>query len=116
MLIKSPKPLFFLGLAFSSVLFASQANAGCVTGTKADYGQAAPPTTAYYALKVDGATKWVNVNNGDTVRFDVNGKQFGWHFDTCKDYSIVKLSAIAPGDTDVGATRIYVSLNPVYMN
>lgn len=116
MLIKSLKFPFIFSLAFSGALLASHANAAYPSGTKADYGQAVPANTVDYTVKVNDATKWVNVNNGDTVRFDVNGKAFAWHFDIYGNEKIVKLSEIAPSGTDTGAVKIYVGPNPLYMN
>lgn len=116
MFTKSLKSLVVLSLAFSGALPASHANAAYPSGTRADYGQTVPANSADYTVKVNDATKWVNVNNGDTVRFDVNGKQFAWHFDIYGNDKIVKLSDIAPSGTATGAVKIYVSPNPLYMN
>jgi len=116
MFTKSLKSLFVAGLALSSLLVASYADAAGPTGTKSDYGSAVSAEAADYALKVDSSTKWVNVNNGDTVRFTVNGKDFTWHFDTYKNHSIVKLADIAPADADAGPVKVFVAMNPLYMN
>jgi hypothetical protein len=110
------KPSFAAGLVLSSLLLASGADAAGPTGTKSDYGSAVPAESADYAVKVDASTKWINVNNGDTVRFSVNGKEFTWHFETYKNHSIVKLADIAPADTDAGPVKVFVAMNPLYMN
>ena len=116
MFTKSLKTLLAFGFALSSLVFASGANAAGPTGTKSDYGSAVPANAADYALTIDTSTKSVNVNNGDTVRFSANGKEFTWHFDTFKNHSIVSLASIAPAGTDVGAVKVYVGMNPLYMN
>jgi hypothetical protein len=116
MLTKYLKPLFVASLALSSLLLASGADAAGPNGTKSDYGSAVPAESADYAVKINASTKWINVNNGDTVRFSVNGKDFTWHFDTYKNHSIVKLASIAPADTDTGAVKVFVAMNPLYMN
>lgn len=116
MITKSFKLLLVLAFASSSTLFASGADAAGPNGSKSDYGFAAQSNAADYALKIDASTKWLNVNNGDTVRFSVDGKEFTWHFDTYKNHSIVKLATIAPADAQVGGVKVFVAMNPLYMN
>jgi hypothetical protein len=116
MLTRPLKTLLAFGFAFSSVLLASCADAAGPTGTESDYGSAVAADAADYTLKVDGQTKWLNVNDGDTVRFNVKGKEFTWHFDTYKNHSIVNLASIAPADADAGLVKVFVAMNPLYMN
>jgi len=113
---KAFKTLLALSFALSSALLASDAGAAGPAGTKADYGAPAVATVADYHLNVNAATKWVNVNNGDTVEFDVGGRNFTWHFDTFQNTTILNLATIAPAGVPVGAVKVFVAMNPKDMN
>jgi hypothetical protein len=80
------------------------------------YGEAVPASTPDRSVTLTAQTKSVNVDDGQTVRFDANGKSFVWHFDTLSDTPNFDLSAIAPKDIDVKGVRVYVNANPLYRN
>lgn len=101
--------ILLVGLLFLCTTFAADVQAQGPTGTKADYGGEAPARTADYRITITAATRWVNVNNGDTVQFDVGGKAFTWHFRTFKGAKIFKLSLIAPAGMAVGDVRVFVA-------
>ena len=65
-------------------------------------------------ITIKPGTKWVNVNNGETVAFSVSGKTFTWHFDTLPAEDQFRLQTIAPEGVDVGAVTVYVASNPLY--
>lgn len=65
-------------------------------------------------IVVDAGTRNINVENGETVRFDVNGKSFAYTFNTFGNETAFDLSAIAPGDVMVPAVHVYVAPNPLY--
>lgn len=90
--------------------------ATAATAATAIYGQPAAGAAADKQVALRPDTRWVNVNNGDTVRFSAGGKSFVWHFDTLQDSPTFALGAIAPRDVDVGAVRVYVAANPLYRN
>ena len=71
-----------------------------------------PNADRHVVIKAD--TKWVNIDDGDTVEFNVDGKSFTWHFDTLRGESAFELSKIAPQDVDVGKVVVYVAANPLY--
>lgn len=77
-------------------------------------GMAASAAGADRQITINATTKWVNVNNGDTVTFNVNGKTFTWHFDTLHAEEAFDLSQIAPEGVDVGMVTVYVGSNPLY--
>ena len=83
-------------------------------GTTANYGSAASAGFADREIMIKPGTKWVNVNNGETVAFTVNGKTFTWHFDTLRAEDQFELQQIAPEDVDVGVVTVYVASNPLY--
>jgi hypothetical protein len=121
MILQKHKAILMLSLACSSVFLATSAQAahmgaGAPTGTIADYGSAAAAQGADTQVTVTPETKWVNVNNGETVQFLVSGKTFAWHFDTFQNSPILNLSAIAPPDVNVGKVKVFVAPDPLYMN
>lgn len=95
---------------------AADASATVNVNGRASYGGAAPTGTADYKLVVTPEKKWLNVNNGDTVEFDVGSKEFTWHFDTLHDHVALPLSTIAPAGFDAGAARIFVGRDPRTLN
>ncbi len=82
--------------------------------TQSLLGEAAPATAADQTITITPATKYVNVQGGEVVNFDVGGKTFTWDFDGADSRSF-DLSQIAPpGLVDHNVTA-YVSPNPLYM-
>ena len=78
------------------------------------YGSAASAASAQREIDVTATTKWVNVTNGETVRFNVDGQSFAWNFGTLRNETSFDLSAIAPKDVHVPMVRVYVASNPLY--
>jgi len=112
---KSTRISFLLSAcALSAALLANGAQAAGPTGTAADYGSAVADSAATEAIEVTQGTKYVNVNNGDTVHFVSNGKSFTWHFETFPSTTSIDLSAIAPKDLHVSGVRVYIGANPLF--
>src|SRR5471030_1480501 len=65
-------------------------------------------------IDVSASTKWINVVNGETVRFNVDGQSFVWNFGTLRGETSFDLSAIAPKNLQVPMVRVYVASNPLY--
>ncbi|MYM66121.1 CzcE family metal-binding protein [Pseudoduganella sp. FT55W] len=78
------------------------------------FGMASAAANADRQITINADTKWVNVNNGDTVTFDINGKRFTWHFDTLHSEEAFDLSKIAPEGINTGMVTVYVASNPLY--
>ena len=83
-------------------------------GTTTNYGSVANSSFADRVITITPGTRWVNVNNGDTVAFTVNGKTFTWHFETLHAEDQFALEKIAPEGVDVGMVTVYVASNPLY--
>lgn len=81
-----------------------------------DYGAAVAAQNAGKTIVLTASTKWVNVNDGDTVTFVRDGKMFTWHVDTLRGADDFKLSAIAPKDLMADNVEVYVASNPLYRN
>ena len=67
-------------------------------------------------VAVEASTRWVNVTNGQTVRFDVGGRRFTFAFDAWPGTDSVPLSAIAPKGVAVPDVRVYIAANPLYQD
>lgn len=78
-------------------------------------GAPAPAVAATRTVVIAAGTRYVNVNQGDVVRFEINGKTFVWQFDTLHTRSF-DLAAIAPDVITAGHVRVYVDQNPLYRN
>ncbi|MYM25108.1 CzcE family metal-binding protein [Duganella sp. FT135W] len=78
------------------------------------FGMATAAANADRHITIGANTKWVNVDNGDTVTFDINGKSFTWHFDTLHSEEAFDLSKIAPEGVTTGMVTVYVGSNPLY--
>ncbi|MGK5033055.1 CzcE family metal-binding protein [Janthinobacterium sp. MDT1-19] len=80
------------------------------------FGSAAPAPSATCTITISSATKYVNVTQGDVVKFDVDGKTFTWQFDTLRTKASFDFSAIAPSGVNTHGVRVYVAANPIYAN
>jgi hypothetical protein len=83
---------------------------------KSDYGSATATTNATKRIAITPGTKSVNVTDGETVEFNVDGKSFAWSFQTYPNETQFPLSKIAPEDAKVDGVRVYVARNPLYRN
>jgi len=96
-------------------MLASAAQAQSPTGGPADYGTQVAPDTPARVVNIDATTTYVNVEDGETVKFNVNGKSFVWHFDTYPETFSVKLSRIAPAGLAIKGVTVYIDGNPLYL-
>ena len=90
--------------------------AGRPTATCAGATSGLAATSATRAITISSATKYVNVTQGDVVKFDVDGKTFTWQFDTLRANASFDFSAIAPSGANTHGIRVYVAPNPTYAN
>lgn len=81
-----------------------------------DAGRVIMSDTADRDVAVDASTRWVNVTNGQTVRFTVGGQHFTFMFDAWPSTDSVPLSAIAPKGVTVPDVRVYIAPNPLYQD
>jgi uncharacterized membrane protein len=79
------------------------------------YGMPAPDAGAQTVVLKDG-TRYVNVNDGETVRFVHGDKSFSWTFNTPERGAVVALDALAPREFDVHGVTVYVAPDPQYYN
>lgn len=96
----------------AAALTAGAAHAAVNPATQ--FGMLTQASNADRHIVIDAGTKSVNVNNGDTVTFDVNGQSFTWHFETLHSEEVLDLAKIAPQGVDAGMVTVYVASNPLY--
>jgi plastocyanin len=87
-----------------------------VSTEAAKYGQIVPANSTRKEIVVKPDTKWVNVRDGDTVRFVADGRNFTWHFATYPNTTHLDLATIAPQDFPSGKVTVYVAQNQLYRN
>lgn len=104
--------LTLVGLTSTALM--STAQAAGPSGTAADYGSQAPATAAARTIVINSDTKWVNVENGETVQFSVGGQSFTWNVSTFPGATSFDLSKIAPAGVKLSNVRVYVASNPLY--
>jgi hypothetical protein len=118
MLLKSRKFAVMAACSLSILTGAAQAHVQAqeLHASNAVYGQPETAGVAGREITITPTTKWVNVKNGENVRFAVAGKVFTWHFDTFRESDSFALSAITPHGLVAPQIQVYVSPNPAYSN
>ncbi|WP_395400941.1 CzcE family metal-binding protein [Pseudoduganella sp. UC29_106] len=80
------------------------------------FGSAARTPEATRTVVITPWTKYVNVDQGDVVTFQIDGNAFTWQFDTLRPDTSFNLSAIVPAGFNARGVRVYVAPNPTYRN
>lgn len=97
-----------------SAALASGAIAAGPTGEQADFGSAVEASAAARTIEIKPSTTYVNVTDGETVKFAVDGKEFSWHFRTWPNVYQFQLEKIAPKEALASGVTVYVARNPLY--
>jgi hypothetical protein len=113
-MLNNKRTILLLSLGLASIVQAAGASAAGLTGTSADFGVPVPTAVADRQIDVGTSTKSVNVTDGESVKFNVNGQSFTWHFDTFQQGTVVDLSKIAPPDAGVQGVQVYVAPSETY--
>ncbi|GGC57378.1 CzcE family metal-binding protein [Undibacterium terreum] len=98
-----------IGLAFIATAVSSLA----ATGSDL-LGEPAPADKATRTISIDANTRYVNVEGGETIRFEINGKAIAWVFDG--SVSSFDLERVMPNGLLDHKVMAYVSPNPLYSN
>ena len=77
--------------------------------------ETAPAAAANRTITIAPDTRYVNVQGGQTVRFDVGGQTFSWDFDGAETVGSFDLNKVAPPGLLDHPVTAYVSPNPMYM-
>ncbi len=99
-------------LGIAAILSASLTSAAqAANANRNPYGDAANNEAAERTIALTSKTRWVNVADGEVVRFSKDGRTFAWHFATLNDAPF-DLSAIAPAGIGVQGVRVFVAADP----
>ena len=98
----------------ASAAIAFSANAARPAGDASDFGAPAANTAAARTITIKPTTKYVNVTDGETVTFVVDGKQFSWHFSSWPSAQQIALDKLAPKDTVASGVTVYVERSAQY--
>lgn len=80
------------------------------------YGSYVATAATGRIINVNANTKYVNVDDGETVTFVKDSQQFTWNFETSRGAENMPLSAIAPAGFTANKVQVYVASNPLYRN
>ncbi len=100
-----------IALGFSSISMMPNAYALGGRGADTYFGFSAPDTSGGRQINITAKTKWVNVTSGETIRFNVDGKVFTWHFESLNQQPF-DLSKIAPEGMHLDGIRVYMAADP----
>jgi len=104
----------FRQFAIATVLLASLTSMAQAANINLNtHGDPANSASAERTIKLAPTTRWVNVTDGETVRFTKDGHTFAWRFSTINS-AMFDLSTIAPADVDVKGVRVYVAANSAF--
>lgn len=103
----------FSKIVISATLLMSFAGANAVAQVADPFGMAANRVMPEREIPVNASTKYVNVAQGEIVKFVSQGKSFTWKFDT---FGLLpfSFSKIAPQGFDSVNATVYLSPNPLY--
>jgi hypothetical protein len=96
-----------LALTLSSGIAAAHA-------ASSDYGMNAAAASPARQITLQANSRYVNVADGETVRFVMGEQSFVWHFSTLRGETSFDLAEIAPQGWQLPAVRVYVATNPLY--
>ncbi|HEU0204655.1 MAG TPA: CzcE family metal-binding protein [Burkholderiaceae bacterium] len=87
---------------------------------KAQFGEPGLATSFDRTIAVSPGSRWVNVTDGETVRFVIRNAEgteqsFSWHFSTYPSRGHIDLRALAPADINLDhPVEVYVAPNPEF--
>ncbi len=96
-----------------SALFVSLAAANSMAQVSDPYGTVASQALPDRIVQVDGGTKFINVHQGEVIKFVFQDQSFTWKFDTFNRMSF-EFGVIAPKNFANSKAVIYLDPNPLY--
>jgi hypothetical protein len=76
------------------------------------YGTPADPSDALRTIVIRPDTRYVNVTEGDVIKFVSGDKTFAWKFDTALTVRDFDLNEVAPPGTLDHPVRAYIAVGP----
>jgi hypothetical protein len=110
--MKITKSLF--AFAFAASAFALNAQAGVFDVSPKIYGAPATASAAQRVIDITPETKSVQVTNGETIQFNINGAPFTWKFDLYHQEGALDLATILPQELQANGVKVYVGESPEY--
>ena len=101
-----------IAFAFATAAYAVSTQAA--TTDAGAYGMPAATAAANRVVNVAPGLKHINVINGETVTFNIEGRPFTWTFQLYHQEGALPLSAILPGELHADGVTVYVSADPSY--
>jgi len=84
--------------------------AGAAVPTKL-LGEPVAPDRAQRTIVITPTTRYVNVTEGDVVKFVADGTAFGWNFDSPPELGSFELNRVAPAGALDHRVTVYVARN-----
>ncbi len=94
-------------------LLSIAASASLAAGGTDRFGNAVPVSGNQRTIELTPSTRYLNIEQGQTVKFVTQGKAFAWNFDTFGT-PVFDLAKIAPKDINVGNVKVYISPDRTY--
>ena len=98
----------------ASIVAPMAASAAPAANDTTQFGAPVAPSNAQRHIMLTADTRYVNVDDGDTIEFQTAKGNFTWHFDTLVGESAFDLNKIAPAGTLSRNVTVYVGANPLY--
>jgi hypothetical protein len=73
-----------------------------------EFGEAITPVDGARTIAIKPDTTWVEVRDGEIVKFMMNGQTFAWHFNGINTLSEIDLNKIAPNGTLDHLVKVYI--------
>lgn len=94
-------------------LFAVASTASFAASDADRFGNAVTVSNAQRPVELTPNTRYLNIEQRETVKFVAQGKVFAWNFDTFGT-PVFDLAKIAPKDINVGNVKVYMSPDSTY--
>ncbi|WP_245549294.1 CzcE family metal-binding protein [Noviherbaspirillum massiliense] len=91
------------------------AMAACATKYTDLLGQPAPLDAAQRTIVITPETKYVNIEGGQIVRFNVGDQSFAWNFFVARTIHAFDLNEVAPPGMLNHRVRVYLTPDPRYI-
>ncbi|WP_295754522.1 CzcE family metal-binding protein [Undibacterium sp.] len=105
----------FIQMLFIGVLGATAGHAAIAAHTVAPFGNLTLETTAQRTITLLPNTKYINVVQGEVIKFTSQGKSFTWNFDTLNTFTF-NLAEVAPKEMNIENIQVYIKKNATYRN
>ncbi len=103
---------FLLGALVSVLLTMTATSASADAGNARLAGEPAGSGAGGRTVAIGSGTSYVNVTNGEVVKFVIGDKAFSWAFDGANTISEIDLNKLTPPGTLDHLVKVYVARAP----